>query len=128
MLTVGTDCALGKKYTALALAIAALLAGATAAVAAAGVAAMIAALKLRFALSSAAWQALGAVLSMVTEKPHPVAGAGGQASAQVSRMNALALRCSSTRSSTSSGLIGRMPSINAPSPWPYSACSAKRQA
>jgi hypothetical protein len=74
--------------TALALAIAALLAGATAAVAAAGVAAMIAALKLRFKLTSAAWQALGAVLGLVTEKPHPVAGAGGQASAQVSRMNA----------------------------------------
>jgi hypothetical protein len=74
--------------TALALAIAALLSGATAAVAAGGVAAMIAALKLRFALSSAAWQALGAVLGLVTEKPHPVAGAGGQASAQVSRMNA----------------------------------------
>jgi len=74
--------------TALAVAVAALLSGATAAVAAAGVAAMIAALKLRFKLSSAAWQALGAVLSMVTEKPHPVAGAGGQASAQVSRLNA----------------------------------------
>ena len=73
---------------ALAVAIAALLAGATAAVAAAGVAAMIAALKLRFKLTSAAWQALGAVLGLVTEKPHPVAGAGGQASAQVSRMNA----------------------------------------
>jgi hypothetical protein len=74
--------------TALAVALAALLAGGTAVAAAGGVAAVIAALKLRFALSAAAWSALGSVLSMVTEKPHPVAGAGGQASAQASRLNA----------------------------------------
>src|SRR5690606_29285519 len=47
---------------------------------------------------------------------------------QVSRMKALLLRCSSTMSRTSSGLIGLMPSIKAPSPCPYKACSAKRQA
>lgn len=75
---------------ALALAVAALLlgAGAAAAAAAGGVAAMIASLKLRFALSAAAWQALGSVLAFVTAQPHPVTGIIGPASAQVSRMNA----------------------------------------
>ena len=49
-------------------------------------------------------------------------------SVQVWSMKALSLRCRSMRSSTSSGLIGRMPGISDGSPWPYSACSAKRQA
>ncbi len=39
-------------------------------------------------------------------------------SVQVSRMKALSRRWSSTRSSTSRGLIGRIPSINDGSPWP----------
>ena len=75
---------------ALALAVAALLLGTGAAAAAAsgGVAAMVAALRLRFALSSAAWHALGSVLTLVTQHPHPVTGVIGPASAQVSRMNA----------------------------------------
>jgi hypothetical protein len=75
--------------TALALAIAALLAQLTAAGAyAASVAGMLAALKLRFRLSDGAWQAMGAVLALVTERPRPVGGTSGAASAQVSRMNA----------------------------------------
>jgi hypothetical protein len=49
-------------------------------------------------------------------------------SVQVSMITAPAFLWSSTMSSTSSGLIGRMPSINEPSPWPYKACNAKRQA
>jgi hypothetical protein len=49
---------------------------------------MLAALKLRFRLSDGAWQALGAVLALVTERPRPVGGTSGAASAQVSRMNA----------------------------------------
>jgi hypothetical protein len=48
---------------------------------------MIAALKLRFALSAAAWQALGAVLAMVTTHPPPLTGVIGEASRQTSRMN-----------------------------------------
>ena len=39
-------------------------------------------------------------------------------SVQVLRMKAFALRCSSTRSSTSSGLIGRMPGNSAASVCP----------
>jgi hypothetical protein len=75
--------------TALALAIAALLAQLTAAGAyAASVAGMLAALKLRFRLSDGAWQAMGAVLALVTERPRPAGGTSGAASAQVSRMNA----------------------------------------
>jgi hypothetical protein len=48
---------------------------------------MIAALKLRFALSAAAWQALGAVLTMVTGHPPPLTGVIGEASRQTARMN-----------------------------------------
>jgi len=47
---------------------------------------------------------------------------------QVSRMKAPSLRCRSTMSSTSRGLTGMIPGIRAPSPWPYRACRAKRQA
>jgi hypothetical protein len=72
---------------ALAVAVAAFLAGATAAAAGGGVAVMLAALKLRFALTSAAWSALGAVLTLVTEHPPAVTGIIGPASAQTSRMN-----------------------------------------
>ncbi len=49
-------------------------------------------------------------------------------SVQVSRMKAPSRRCSRIRSITSSGLIGVIPGINDGSPWPYSACSANRQA
>lgn len=75
--------------TALAVAIAALLAGLTVAGAyVTSVAGMLAMLKARFALSAAALQALGAVLSLVTEHPAPSAGVSGPASAQTSRVNA----------------------------------------
>lgn len=74
--------------TALAVAIAALLAGLTVAGAyVTSVAAMLALLRARFALSAAAWQALGAVLSMVTEHPPPLTGVIGEASRQTARMN-----------------------------------------
>jgi hypothetical protein len=79
----------GLDDAALAVAIAALLA--TAAVTAAyasSVTLMLAALKARFALSAAAWQALGAVLTDVTSHPPAVTGVIGAASAQTSRMNA----------------------------------------
>lgn len=75
--------------TALAVAIAALLAGAVVAGAyLTSVAGMLALLKARFALSSAAWQALGAVLTEVTTHPPAVTGVIGPASEQTSRMNA----------------------------------------
>lgn len=75
--------------TALAVAIAALLAGTAVTAAYAGsVAGMLALLKARFALSSAALQALGAVLSMVTEQPPTVSGGTGAASSATSRVNA----------------------------------------
>lgn len=75
--------------TALAVAVAALLAQLTVTAAyGTSIAVLLAALKLRFKLSHAAWQALGAVLTLVTEHPHPVTGVIGPASAQVSRMNA----------------------------------------
>jgi hypothetical protein len=78
----------GLDDTALAVAVAALLAGTAVTAAYAGsVAGMLALLKARFALSAAALQALGAVLSMVTEQPPTVSGGTGAASAQVSRMN-----------------------------------------
>jgi hypothetical protein len=79
----------GLDDTALAVAVAALLAG-TAVTAAytGGVAGMLALLKVRFALSSAALQALGAVLSMVTEQPPTVSGGTGPASSATSRVNA----------------------------------------
>lgn len=74
--------------TALAVAIAALLAQLTVAGAyATSVAGMLALLRARFALSAAALQALGAVLSLVTEHPSPLSGVTGPASAQVSRVN-----------------------------------------
>jgi hypothetical protein len=74
--------------TALAVAIAALLAGLTVAGAyVTSVAAMLALLKARFALSAAAWQALGAVLAMVTAYPPPLTGVIGEASRQTARMN-----------------------------------------
>lgn len=79
----------GLDDAALAVAVAALLAGvAVTASYAAGVTGMLAALRARFALSSAALQALGAVLTLVTEHPHATTGVIGPASAQVSRMNA----------------------------------------
>lgn len=71
---------------ALAVAVAAILAGVLGPALTA--AAAVAGLRARFALTSAASSALGAVLSMVTEHPHPVTGVIGPASAQVSRMNA----------------------------------------
>jgi hypothetical protein len=74
--------------TALAVAIAALLAGLTVAGAyVTSVAGMLALLKARFALSAAALQALGAVLTMVTEHPPPLTGVIGEASRQTARMN-----------------------------------------
>ncbi len=79
----------GLDDTALAVAVAALLAGAAVTAAyATSVAAMLAALKARFALSASALQALGAVLTLVTEHPHPLTGVIGPASERVSRMNA----------------------------------------
>ncbi|HMG63948.1 MAG TPA: hypothetical protein VK599_13450 [Streptosporangiaceae bacterium] len=78
----------GLDDAALAVAVAALLAGtAVAGAYAASAAGMLALLKARFRLSSAALQALGSVLSMVTEHPATVPGGNGPASAQVSRMN-----------------------------------------
>lgn len=75
--------------TALAVAIAALLAGTAVTAAYAGsVTGMLALLKARFALSSAALQALGAVLSMVTEQPPAVSGGTGPAASATSRVNA----------------------------------------
>ncbi|HEY2090036.1 MAG TPA: hypothetical protein VGH54_28945 [Mycobacterium sp.] len=79
----------GLDDAALAVAIAALLA--TAAVTAAyasSVALMLGALKARFALSHAAWQALGSVLTQVTASPPPVTGVIGAASEQTARQNA----------------------------------------
>lgn len=80
----------GLDDAALAVAIAALLAGAAVTASyAAGVTGMLAVLKARFRLSSAAWQALGAVLKDVTEKtPPPVVGTIGPASRRVASMNA----------------------------------------
>lgn len=79
----------GLDDAALAVAIAALLAGAAVTASyAASVTGMLAALKARFALSAAAVQALGAVLTLVTERPPAVTGVIGPASAQTSRMNA----------------------------------------
>jgi hypothetical protein len=79
----------GLDDTALAVAVAALLAGTAVTAAYAGsVAGMLALLKARFALSSAALQALGSVLSMVTEQPPAVSGGTGAASAATSRVNA----------------------------------------
>lgn len=66
----------------LAVAIAAALVTATSAAAA------VAALKLRFALSAAVWQALSAVLGQVMSHPPPVTGIVGPASQQTARMNA----------------------------------------
>jgi hypothetical protein len=80
----------GLDDAALAVAVAALLAAAAvtaAATAAAGAAVMIAALKLRFTLSAVAWQALGAILVIVTADPPPHTGVIGAASEQTSRMN-----------------------------------------
>ena len=78
----------GLDDAALAVAVAALLAGtAVAGAYAASTAGMLALLKARFRLSSAALQALGAVLSMVTEHPSPLSGVSGPASAQTSRVN-----------------------------------------
>jgi hypothetical protein len=81
----------GLDDAALAVAVAAILAGGTAvavaSVGAVSAAAAVAVLKARFALSSAAWQALGAVLSQVMASPPPVTGVIGAASAQTSRMN-----------------------------------------
>lgn len=79
----------GLGDTALVVAIAALLAGAAVTAAyVTSVAGMLAVLKARFALSAAALQALGAVLTLVTEHPTPLTGIIGPASAQTSRMNA----------------------------------------
>ena len=79
----------GLDDAALAVAVAALLAGlAVTAAYAASVTGMLAALKARFRLSSAALQALGAVLTLVTEQPPAVTGVIGAASEQTSRMNA----------------------------------------
>jgi hypothetical protein len=81
----------GLDDAALAVAVAALLAGAAvgavAGAAAVSAAAAVAALRARFALSRAAWQALGAVLAEVFSHPPPVTGVIGPASAQTSRMN-----------------------------------------
>lgn len=79
----------GLDDAALAVAIAALLAGAAVTASyAAGVTGMLAVLKARFRLSGEAFQALGAVLSLVTERPPAVTGVIGPASEQTSRMNA----------------------------------------
>lgn len=79
----------GLDDAALAVAVAALLAGLTVSGAyAASAAGMLALLKARFRLSSAALQALGSVLSMVTEHPATVSGGNGPASAQTRSMNA----------------------------------------
>jgi hypothetical protein len=51
-------------------------------------AAVIAALKARFALSAAAWSALGGVLGDVLQQPPPVTGVIGDTSRQVASMNA----------------------------------------
>ena len=72
----------GLDDAALALALATLL------VTAVSAAAVIAALRVRFVLSSAAWQALGGVLGDVMQTPPPMTGVIGNASAQTSRMNA----------------------------------------
>lgn len=76
----------GLDDPALAIAVAAILAGAAGP--AVSVAAVIAALKVRFAMSAAAWSALGAVLGDVMQHPPAVTGVIGAASAQTSRMNA----------------------------------------
>jgi hypothetical protein len=55
---------------------------------AASAALVIAALRVRFALSNAAWQAMGAVLSQVMQSPPPVTGVIGPASEQTARANA----------------------------------------
>lgn len=79
----------GLDDTALAVAVAALLAQLTVTAAyGTSIALLLALLRARFRLSSAAWQALGAVLALVVESPHPVTGVIGPASEQVSRMNA----------------------------------------
>lgn len=79
----------GLDDTALAIAIAALLAQLTVTAAyGASLAVLLAALRARFRLSAAAFQALGAVLTMVTEQPPAVTGVVGPASAQTSRVNA----------------------------------------
>lgn len=72
----------GLDDAALALAMATLL------VTAVSAAAVIAALRVRFALSAYAWQALGGVLGDVMQHPPAVTGVVGAASAQTSRMNA----------------------------------------
>ncbi|HEY2074832.1 MAG TPA: hypothetical protein VGH53_00725 [Streptosporangiaceae bacterium] len=79
----------GLDDAALAVAIAALLAAAAVTAAyASSVALMLGALKARFALSHAAWQALGSVLTQVTASPPPVTGIIGAASEQTARQNA----------------------------------------
>jgi len=78
----------GLDDAALAVAVAALLAGSAAFAVAGGAAAILTALRKRFALSSAASQALGSVLTMVTAYPPPLTGIIGAASAQTARMNA----------------------------------------
>lgn len=75
----------GLDDPALAVAVASVLAGVGGP--AITVAATIAALKVRFMLTNAAVQALGAVLSQVMASPPPVTGIIGVASAQTSRMN-----------------------------------------
>lgn len=78
----------GLDDAALAVAIAALLALLLLGGVAGGISVALASLKARFALTSAAVQALGAVLALVTEHPSPLTGVIGPASEQVSRMNA----------------------------------------
>lgn len=72
----------GLDDAALAVAVAALL------LTAISVVALIAAIRIRFALSAIAWQALGAVLTFVMASPPPVTGIIGAASEQTGRMNA----------------------------------------
>jgi hypothetical protein len=75
----------GLDDPALAIAVASVLIGEAGP--AIAVAAAIAALKVRFALTTAAVSALGAVLSMVMASPPPTTGVIGPASAQTSRVN-----------------------------------------
>lgn len=75
----------GLDDPALAVAVASVLAGVGGP--AVTIAATIAALKVRFALTAAAVQALGAVLNVVLAHPPPVTGVIGAASAQTSRTN-----------------------------------------
>lgn len=75
----------GLDDPALAIAVAAVLAGIGGP--AVTVAAAVASLQVRFALTAAAVQALGAVLNVVMAHPPPVTGVIGAASAQTARVN-----------------------------------------